>query len=359
MELKSFKINNLRNIGDAEIDASGPLMVFVGDNGAGKTTVLEGLVILAKGRSFRSARTASLIGPLGDAFTLLARVTHQQGADHSLGLEKSTQQWRARRDGTEVSQLSQLAADLPLVLLEPNSHALISGGPEIRRRHLDWGVFHVEHAYLEVWRRYARAVKQRNAALRRQDRKLVASLDPQVSELGTRVHRARQAQAEELGAGFQNLLSTLGPELPEVGCRYRPGWTGERLAEALQGSLVRDLEQGATGPGPHRADLHLTVRGKPAREQLSRGEQKLVAAALLLAQAQIMARDREPPLLLLDDVASEFDRRHLSRVLESASACGGQLWLTGVSPEPLLETAREAARVFHVEHGKIHEETDT
>lgn len=353
MWVKYLQINNLRNITNADLQAHPKLNVFYGDNGAGKTSILEAVILLAKGKSFRAGSMGSLIGPATDTARVVARVAEEGGAEHQLGLERSVGGWRGRLDGGDVAQISELAQRLPFALLEPGSHLLVSGPPETRRRFLDWGVFHVEHRHLDTWRRYARAVRQRNAALRMAKRSLVASLDPQLVEFGESLDQARNRFIIDLQEVLAGLLAELSPQLPPVSARYLRGWREERLSEALASGLERDLERGVTSSGPHRADLLLEIDGMAARERLSRGEQKILAAAMVLAQAEIIRRGGSRPLLLLDDLASEFDAGHVERVIHTGMAMQAQAWITGTSKAALTVCAPREASVFHVEHGRV------
>ena len=357
MLIKNLKINNLRNLKSIDLEAHQKLNLLIGENGAGKTSVLESLMVLAKGRSFRSGHAAALIGPESGEFRVNAKIVHCSSREHVLGIERSRDQWRARRNGEDVKQLGDLAADLPMVILEPNSHLLVSGPPDGRRRFLDWGVFHVEHGFLGTWRRYSRALKQRNSALRMQDAGMVQSLDPLLADLGGQIDELRRELSIGLARETKARLSRLSPELPEIELRYKHGWSGESLRQALESSMKRDMERGATGPGPHRADIVIYVDEKPARELLSRGEQKALAAAMLLAQADMMAESGEKPVLMLDDLDSEFDARHRDNVLSMGMQTGAQVWVTGTLAEPYLSVGREARSLFHVEQGKITTET--
>ena len=156
MRVKSLSIINLRNISNAEIVFDANLNYFVGDNGAGKTSILEALSMLSKGRSFRAGQISSLIGPDSKKLQVVSKIESHTGEAHQLGMERDDSGWSARHNGEDVNQLSELTALLPHVLLEPNSHTLISGPPDGRRKYLDWGVFHVEHNFLTLWRRYNR-----------------------------------------------------------------------------------------------------------------------------------------------------------------------------------------------------------
>jgi DNA replication and repair protein RecF len=353
MRVKSLNINNLRNISSTQINLNPCLNCFTGDNGAGKTSVLEALTVLSKGRSFRSGQISSLIGPDGNHFQIVTEVENQQGHPHKLGMERGSDYWTARHNGEDVTQLSELTRKLPHVLLEPSSHTLISGPPEGRRKYLDWGVFHVEHDFLMLWRRYNRVLKQRNAALRQSSARVVESLNPQFIKLGEELHKVREVYTSSLSEILQGNLSTFSRTLEGITFSYRKGWSGDSLSEAIQQSNTNDMERGSTGPGPHRADLYLALNGKPAKERLSRGEQKAMTAAMIIAQAQLICTSGEKPILMLDDLASEFDQAHVAGVLNAGLELGVQIWLTGVGLTPVVDMCDTSYTVFHVEHGKV------
>jgi DNA replication and repair protein RecF len=306
-------------------------------------------VVLSRGRSFRTTQAAELIGPAEPTFRIFARVEGRSGREDRLGLERSGKRWRGRKNGGDLSQISQLTRSLPLVLMEPDSHLLVSGQPEIRRKYLDWGLFHVEHDFLETWRRYSKALKQRNAALRSGQAAVLDSIDAVLVEQGERLTVLRQAHAESVAQDIRRMLEELEAELPELALNYQPGWGAGRFAEALERGRDRDLERGQSLAGPHRADLALTCGRTPARAVLSRGEQKILASALLLTQAELLGSRGERPVLLLDDLASEFDDRHYRRVLSRALSTGDQVWVTGTREQ----APGEERSVFHVEQGGV------
>jgi DNA replication and repair protein RecF len=349
--IKKLKIENLRNLARVDIEPDPRLNVLSGANGAGKTSVLESMVVLSRGRSFRTNQASELIGPIGDSFRVFAESFNQAEKKHRLGLQRSGKHWRARKDGNDLSQLSQLTRDLPLVLMEPNSHLLVSGPPEIRRKYLDWGMFHVEHEFLNTWRRFSKILKQRNAALRFRQEEVLDSIDAVFSELGTRLGRFRRLHSDTISEKVQFLLKELDSDLENVRLEYNDGWAKETLAESLAEGREGDLVRGATGSGPHRADIVLFRKDVSARSVLSRGEQKLLSAALLLSQADILSERGEKPIILLDDLASEFDRRHFESVLSRAQKTGGQVWVSGTRND-LIEADH---KVFHVEHGEVQE----
>jgi len=353
MRVKSLNISNLRNIESTHLDIDPCLNCFIGDNGAGKTSVLEALAVLSKGRSFRSGQVSSLIGSKSNKLQIVATIDSEAGVSHQVGMERGSDHWTARHNGEDLSQLSELTQLLPHVLLEPGSHTLVSGPPDTRRKYLDWGVFHVEHGFLLLWRRYNRVLKQRNAALRQSNAMVVESLDPQFIELGEQLHQSRQRHAELLNALLQQNLSKFNQTLEGVSLGYRKGWSGDSLATAAELSSQRDYERGATGPGPHKADLYLTLGSLPAKERLSRGEQKAMTAAMIMAQAQLICESGEKPVLMLDDLSSELDELHLGKVLKAGLDLGVQIWLTGTHLAPAISACGSSYTVFHVEHGNV------
>ena len=158
MKISSLQIENLRNLALVSLKPHPGLNFIGGENGAGKTSILESLFVLSRGRSFRTSTTGDLVGPNDAYFRVVAEAVSDEGKKDRLGLERSGKHWRARKNLTDLTKISQLTRSLPVTLMEPNSHQLVSGPPEFRRKFLDWGVFHVEHGFIEVWSRYSRAL---------------------------------------------------------------------------------------------------------------------------------------------------------------------------------------------------------
>ena len=349
MILNSLQIENFRNLARVDIEADNRLNCFFGVNGAGKTSVLEAIVVLSRGRSFRTNQAAELVGPQEKTFSVFGKVRDADGRQMRLGLQRSGKRWRGRVNGQDLGQLSQLTRRLPVVLMEPDSHLLVSGSPEVRRKYLDWGMFHVKHGFLDTWRRYARTLKQRNAALRGRQTDILDTLDEMLAGQGEALSLLREDYVEVLGQRVGEELACLSERVGAVSMQYDRGWSGFSLYDSLSEQRMRDMERGQTQSGPHRADLTLRCDGLAARAVLSRGEQKAFAAALLLTQAFVMSGQGNRPLVLLDDLMSEFDRRHFKKVLQRFLALDSQVWMTGTG-QPKLHGAH---RMFHVEQGRI------
>ena len=216
---------------------------------------------------------------------------------------------------------------------------------------VDWGVFHVEPGFLTSWSRYARALKQRNSALRLRNTDILDSLDATICPPALELTAQRSSHAEAIKLSLAEFSSRLSPALSELTVDFHQGWSEGSYSEVLALNRQNDIDRGVSRLGPHRADLSLSIASVPARAVLSRGEQKSLAAALLLAQATQISLSVEPPVILLDDLASEFDEENFKKVLSLAMTRGGQVWVTGVRL-PDWETDHG---VFHVEHGRVQE----
>lgn len=360
MRITRLEIAGLRRFEQVRLAPAPGLNLITGDNGAGKTSVLEALHLMAYGRSFRGRVRDGLIRQGAEAVEVF--VEWQEEATTRLrraGLRHRGSDWEGRLDGVPTPHLGELCAALAVVTFEPGSHALVTGGGETRRRFLDWGLFHVEQDFLPLWRRSARALKQRNALLKARVRD--GQLDAWEHELavaGTLLTSRRQRYLEQLQPHLQAVVADLLPAAGMATLEFLPGWRREdlSLADALLLARERDLTAGYTSVGPHRADWRIGYADLPGREALSRGQAKLTALSILLAQAEQHAALRgEWPVIALDDLASELDRAHQRRVLQRLLASGPQILVTGTEPPAgLLELDLPAAQ-FHVEHGQLRE----
>lgn len=355
MRLESLRVHGLRCLGDVEVALSPGVTVFAGPNGAGKTSLLEAAFLLSHARSFRSGAKDALLQRGADALSVFAQLRHEDGRSRRLGLGRQGVRWEARLDG-QVVTLSELVGECAVVCFEPGSHALIAGGAEERRRYLDWGVFHVEHEFMLAWRRYQRALKQRNSLLRGSLPAPDAQFLPWEAELAVsadQIDQQRELYLASLRPHLERTVQGLLPELGPVELRYRRGWAeGADLAELLASHRSRDLARGHTTLGSHRADWTIAFDQAPLREHLSRGQEKLTALACVLSQAALHAARRgEWPVVCLDDLASELDRPHQAAVVAQLREVGAQVLVTGTEVPEALQSG--PTHVFHVEQGHL------
>lgn len=352
MGVRQLHIENLRIIEDVVIDTAEQFTVIDGENASGKTSSLEALFFLARGKSFRGSRNQSLIRH-GSDFLRVTGVVEQNGVRHRLGMELNESGLRGRKDGADIRALSELARVLPVQAIHGESHRLILDGPDERRRFIHWGMFHVEHSYHDRWRYYVRTLRQRNAALRQRDRKLAAALEPQMVEYGQWLAQAQQDYVDRLQIAVTALLPTLLQQ-ESIRLVYRRGWDKDTaLADKLASSRERELDLGYTVPGPHRADLVLMTSNGPAAEQLSRGQLKWLVTALLIAQVQMLSEaGRISPLLLFDDLPAELDEQRRQDIIDLLREARIQTVITGVDRGAIPVPADSKNTWFHVEHGR-------
>jgi DNA replication and repair protein RecF len=353
MSLLALGIEDFRCIEAAGLELDPGCNLISGPNASGKTSLLEAIYVLGRGRSFRTAQTETLIRQGRPTFMVTGRQA-TAGRERALGMRFGRTGFEVRAGGRPVSGLAELATLFPVQAIDPEVHRLIEGGPAERRRFLDWGVFHVEPSFVEHWRRFQRALRQRNAALKtRQPESAIRAWEPELVEAGEIVQsfRVRYMSAVEphIRAVSQRLLGA------PLEISLHRGWAAERtLAEALTASRPRDHERGLTHVGPHRADVAVRYADQSARDRISRGQQKLAAAAMLLGQLRADAElGSSVAALLVDDPAAELDSGNLQRLLTEVIGLPSQLFLTVLDAcNPALAGLSCGAR-FHVEHGKV------
>ncbi len=348
--LVTLEIEKLRSLRSAELEFGPGLNLIYGCNGAGKTSLLEAIFLLGRGRSFRTRSNERLIAS-GDPWARVVGRVESAGRQDLIGIELSRAEGiRARLSGRAPESLAELATAFPVQVIDPDVHKLIEEGSTRRRRWLDWGVFHVEPSFAIEWTRYQRALKQRNAALRDGDLRTEV-WDLELDRSGQALTQARERVVEALAPRWSELCERLTSL--ELTMQFYRGWDAERpLIEALRDNVNRDRERGMTTVGPHRADLRLRCRGRLAREVLSRGQQKLGAVALTLAQLQWLKTDHGVvPTLLLDDPAAELDEGRLAGFIGEVQSLEAQLVVTSLSRE--ATPLGQPERLFHVEQGRV------
>lgn len=354
MRVTRLEVDGLRNLRDVAIEPHPALNLLTGRNGAGKSSVLEALQCLSTGHSFRTRRTRELLARDRDVMTVAGRLHDpRDGREHRIGLARQRDGLLEMRvDFESVDSAAVATRLLPVKALTPDSHALLQEGPDERRRFLDWGVFHVEPRFFEAWRRFRRALAQRNQALRdgRAEAE-VRSWDEQLAVSGTEVDRFRRAYVDALEEALASRTARLASPL-EVSLRYRSGWSDElSLAEVLARNIDAHRRLKTTSDGPHRGEIVVTQDGVPARVSLSRGQQKLLVYLLHLSQLdRLLAVEGRRAVVLCDDLGAELDPDAMADVTTQLAETAGQLFITGVDVEPFR--SRDHV-LFHVERGRV------
>lgn len=354
MKLEELVISNFRNFVDGSMALGRGTNIVVGANGSGKTTILEAIYLLARGRSFRTTRLGQAIRHDAQEFLLRGRFISADDVEHRIGLRKCRGQGgiEGRLDGGELPNREALHSLLPLLLINSDSYRLIEGAPKYRRQFLDWGVFHVKHSGREVWREYYRVLRQRNAALRG-PRGQLGLWSEELAAHGERLDTLRREFTEEINPVIERHAERLLGV--EARLEYRVAWsTAEELALLLKGSEARDRQMGFTRTGPHGANVMVTVGGLNSRETLSRGQEKLMVFVLMLSLLELLKEAQgTSSILLVDDLAAELDGGNQERVLDVLDRLDTQLFITGTVVPEAARSLRSDPRVFHVKHGAV------
>lgn len=360
MYLKSLYYRGVRNLASNQLQLGEGLNIFFGDNGAGKSSLLEALSFLTSGRSFRTSKLELIVNEAQEQLTVFAKT--DAGTKIGVGYHKGNKLKQIKINGTIVKSLSKLSCIYPTQVLSPESYHLIDSAPLERRKYLDWCLFHVEHNYQTDWKRFNTILKQRNALLKKAK---TARINPQEIHLWNQefcqaaeiINQKRKEIIEKLSDCLNAILNPLAIDFCDsLKLNYYPGYTGE-LMDKLEQGIKADIESGFTKFGPHKADIKIKVNGYFAKEYLSRGQKKLLINALFLAQTQLLKqKTHKDSLFIIDDFTSELDQDNqrllLSTLLEQENV---QVILSCLQQDSLkwLEKGYNRASMFHVKHGEI------
>jgi DNA replication and repair protein RecF len=354
MQVFRLKTSQFRNLADLDLEFSPRFNFIYGPNGSGKSSLLEAIHFLSLGRSFRSALASRAIHYEAKQFNLFSVVLGEGST--TLGLEKTRQGKTRIKIGNNTDSISELAKLLPIQLVNPDSYCLLSGGPKARRQFIDWGVFHVEPYFFSVWQQFQQTIKQRNAALQKQvDSDQIKVWDSQLITFAVEITRMRENYLQLLTPLITELIGEL-VNLEGLAIDFYQGWDKQNtLAFVLERSFFRDTSLGYTQYGPHRADLLIKLRGNPVHEVLSRGEQKLLAYALQLAQGLLLKKmTGKSCIYLFDDLFAELDSVRQGYLITLLNRLESQVFIT-VIEDALIKVLSENVdgKVFQVEKGAI------
>lgn len=334
--LCALSVRDFRNLERVELEPPAEGFVVVGDNGQGKTNLLEAIYYLELLRSVRGARDPDLVRFGAPGFHVAARMETDAAREIAVGFERAGKRKRVRLDGVVCERLSEAVGALPAVLFSPADVELVAGGPATRRRFLDILLAVTSRGYLHALQRYRAALAHRNAALRELARRgrggseeAIAVWEPVLAEQGAAIWSERRAWVLSVIDRFAELCGEIG-EAGAVALRYASAITSEdaeRPREALTRELAKqraaDLRFGVTRVGPHRDDLSLTLDGRELRVFGSGGQQRTAAIALRLLEAETLrARRGGPPVFLLDDPFAELDARRAGRIVQLLARAG-------------------------------------
>ncbi|MFT3840269.1 MAG: DNA replication/repair protein RecF [Myxococcaceae bacterium] len=371
MQLLNARFENFRNLAQVELPLGARASVAVGENGQGKTNLLEGLYLLATLKPLRASRLSELV-QWGAQHAKVSGRFVLKGAEREIAVELSmTADGRALRqayvDGKSAASLDEYFGGVSVVAFTPDDLAVVKGGPDGRRSFLDRSVFNRFPAYLEEARQYQRALKSRNRLLK--DNAPVSHLqawDETLSKLGAKLWVRRRAFVAELSPKAKAAFDRIGRSPMEASFEYLPEHLdaatfargeeelSQKLRTLLEQRLPRDLERGFTSAGPHSDDLELSLGGKSARSFASQGQSRALVLAWKVAEIEnLLAATGLLPLLLLDDVSSELDPERNAFLMGYLRDSGAQTFLTTTDAGLVAKAAGDGAKWFDVKGGTV------
>jgi len=386
MSVTKLITQNFRNLDGAALNFHSKLNFFVGDNGSGKSSLLEALFFLGHGKSFRTSKADVLACHDKSHFV----VSVKNGKDCQLGLSRDINSGltNIKIDGERHSRLSELAKNIAVQIVTPESFKLFFGGPKERRRFVDLGMFHVKHDFSKQWKNFNRVLKQRNACIRvgaavSDSGAMLSYWTEQFCKMSLDVALVRQAYVSSLVAELDVWINLLLPNLQNrVTVQYLQGWPLKKeLAAVLASNQEREFNYGYSLYGAHKFDVKFLLDKQSLETQLSRGQQKLFLLALTFAQAKLIASvNRVKPILLIDDIGAELDSNSRSMLSLAIEKLECQVFITAIESnvlQPFFDrfcddedsnatgfvsdsllsqtSSTENYKVFHVKHGKVTE----
>ena len=363
MSVNKLTTHDFRNLTGEPIYFHHNINFFIGENGSGKSSLLEALFFLGHGKSFRTSKTDSLVNYGEQQFV----VSVKDDNNYQLGLSKNivTGITTIKIDGERHTRLSALAKNIAVQIVTPESFKLFFGGPKERRKFIDLGMFHVKHDFSNQWSEFSRILKQRNACIRTKvDKNTLDYWTDQFCIHSNIVAELRLYYIDELISELKYWLTLLLPSLVDnISVQYMQGWAKKRLlSDVLLTNQERESNYGYSLYGAHKFDVKFLLGKNDLENQLSRGQQKLFLLALTFAQAKLIERvKRVKPILLIDDVGAELDvnsRRALSTAIEKLDC---QVIITAIEEsvlQPMLEQMTVSGNdnsynMFHVKHGEV------
>jgi len=354
MSLLKLDIYKVRNIHQSSIKPSPGINLITGENGSGKSSLLEAIFILGRARSFRASNIKQVIQ--FEQTELIVSGQSKQQSDHvfHLGIQLNGKNCEIRLN-QEKSSKAELAYSLPVLLIHPKSYVLLDGGPQVRREFLDWGVFNYEHDFLVNWRKFKKVLLQRNSLLKSKQTNQINVWNTELVQYGTIVSNYRKKYLEKLQTVFLEICHHF-LDFEKVELMYVSGWDDSNsFIFALESDFEKDLRYGFTHSGPHRSDFSLMIDGRLAKNVVSRGQLKLLMLSLKLAQVKLINTGKTNSVcLLIDDLTAELDSHNKAKLLQYLSSLDCQVFMSTTELSNFGDlSALENYKVFHVEQGEI------
>lgn len=350
MSIQQLSLTDFRNLKSTTLDFHPSLNLIYGDNGSGKTSLLEAIYILCQGGSFRQNQLKKCTAHSKVSFLLFGRFKK-----YKVGVSKTNRNLKIHINGESIEKRSLLASKSPINILNSDTFELITGSPEKRRQYIDWCLFHVEQTYKENWASFRHILRQRNQLLKlTQDFSLLEYWDEYFIKFSLVLQKMREMYCQQISVILNNELFDLLSDI-KVTIEYRQGWYPLlTLSESLKKNREKDIRSGFTHTGIHRDNLLILSDGLPVSDVLSRGQLKRLSLALLVAELKVVFKQsKQPIILLIDDLSAEIDKVTQEKIYQILLSMNVQLFITNIDAMFFGSLTDKDYKMFHVEHGII------
>lgn len=355
MSLQKLDIYRVRNIQSSTIYPAAGINFIYGDNGSGKSALLEAIFILGRARSFRTHNIKQVIHYSSDDLVVSGQCVHANGHATQLGIQLTHKDSQIRINHTANCKRAELAYTFPVQFIYPKSYQLLDGSSSLRREFVDWGIFNQDENFLPVWQKFKKCLLHRNALLKAKQLNQLAIWDNELSQYAILVSNYRAEYLQQLEIYFNNICRSF-LDIDDITLKYYAGWDGNKqLQDVFIENLHRDCRYGITHCGPHRSDFYLMINNRYAKEYVSRGQLKLCVLALKLAQIQILPEKfSKIGCFLIDDFSAELDSNNKRKLLKFLANLNMQVFITANEINQFGDFSFiNNSKLFHVEHGNI------
>ena len=351
MFINKLKISNFRILQEKEFNFTQNINVFHGDNGTGKTSILESIHYLSTGKSFRKCSFKSLINVDFNYLNVFVELINDE-FKNTISINKAKNGlWKARFNNSPITKQSQISNLVPVVSIDPEVYRLVDLGPINRRNFLDWLVFHVKHDYLILWKKVQKCSKHLNSLYKtKATTKEIDLWENSFIDFSEQLNEVRELFYNQIQPIILSLTKQMQSDISNLELDYYKGWSETlTLKEQLVKDRKRNLLYGQLQHGPHKMDIKIQVLNNPASQVLSRGQKKVLSLTFYMAYIQLLQNHDVKPIVCLDDLDAELDDNKLSKVSEFFIQSNLQLFITTVLSEKIKKIFPNA-QMFHVKH---------
>ncbi len=349
MAIEELQCHEFRNLKNTSLTFNPHLNIIYGDNGSGKSSLLESIYTLSTSKSFRTKHLKNCIQHNQTAFTLFG-----QYKNHTIGIQKNTAKLLIKVNNQFIKKRSELAKIQSILAIDSLSFELITGGKQKRREFLDWALFHVKPSFAETWMHYKKILKQRNHLLKIKNTKQISYWDNYLIEFNQKITTSREQLIKELIHEFKNHQNTQS-FLKKIDIQYKQGWKEQQsYADALKEKLPIDLKRGFTSVGAHHGDIKFYADNKELKDMYSRGQTKnLVINLYLILMDYVAKKTSLKPIFIIDDLLAELDKNTVKDVIVSLIEKDYQIFISSIEFDNFFKQLKIEKTVFHVKHGEI------